>query len=436
MNQVPEKPKYAMAIKGMIIFLLILVLVIPTILINELIRERQIRLETAVKEVSSKWADAQTITGPIITIPYLEYYRDSLGVHSYKRNAHVLPDRLNIDGSLLPEMRYRGIYEVVVYNSKMNFKGTFDDLSLKALKIPEQNILWDEAVVSIGISDLRGIEDEIVYNWNGKDYSFNSGLENKDVLYSGINARINILHGDSAKPNTFSFALNLKGSEHVYFSPIGKTTELNITSPWSTPSFDGAFLPDKRDVGPEGFKAFWRILHLNRNFPQQWTNNQHNIEGSAFGINLKIPTDNYTKTDRSMKYSILFIALTFLIFYFLELLNNKNIHALQYLLVGFALCIFYVLLLSISEHIKYNFAYLIASIMTIGLITWYTAGVLKDRKLSGMICGNLCLLYGFIFCLIQLEDYALLMGSLGLFIILCVVMFFSRKIDWNTIMKK
>lgn len=211
---------------------------------------------------------------------------------------------------------------------------------------------------------------------------------------------------------------------------------MNISSPWTTPSFDGAFLPDKRNIDDKGFTAYWRVLHLNRNFPQQWTNNQHNIDGSAFGINLKIPTDSYTKTDRSIKYSILFITLTFMIFYFLELLNNKYIHAVQYLLVGFALCIFYVLLLSISEHIPYNFAYVIASTMTIGLISWYTAGVLKDKKLSFMVAGNLTLLYGFIFTLIQLEDYALLMGSFGLFTILCIVMFYSRKIDWATMMRK
>jgi inner membrane protein len=310
-------------------------------------------------------------------------------------------------------------------------------LNLKELNIAEQNILWNEAFVSIGITDLRGIEDAIDFNWNGEKYSFNSGLESKDVLLSGINTKIKIEHGDSANANNeFEFNLNLKGSEYVYFSPIGKTTEVNISSPWTTPSFDGAFLPDKRNIDDKGFTAYWRVLHLNRNFPQQWTNNQHNIDGSAFGINLKIPTDSYTKTDRSIKYSILFITLTFMIFYFLELLNNKYIHAVQYLLVGFALCIFYVLLLSISEHIPYNFAYVIASTMTIGLISWYTAGVLKDKKLSFMVAGNLTLLYGFIFTLIQLEDYALLMGSFGLFTILSIVMFYSRKIDWATMMRK
>jgi inner membrane protein len=166
MENSESKPKYAMALKGGVIFLLILLLVIPTVLINELVHERQRRLEEAVREVSSKWADRQTISGPIITVPFLEYYRDSLGVHSYKRYAHVLPDNLKIDGTLAPEMRYRGIFQIAVYNSKINFKGNFGDLSLKELNIPEANILWKEAFASIGISDLRGIEDEIVFKWN------------------------------------------------------------------------------------------------------------------------------------------------------------------------------------------------------------------------------------------------------------------------------
>ena len=425
-----------MALKGGVIFLLILLLAIPTILINEMVHERQRRLEDAVREVSSKWADRQTISGPIISIPFLEYYRDSLGVHSYKRYAHVLPNELKINGTLAPEMRYRGIFQVAVYNSKIDFKGTFDDFNLNDLNIPEQNILWQDAFVSIGITDLRGIEEAVEFKWNDEKYSFNSGLESKDVLYSGINTRIKIDKDTMQQKNSFSFSLNLKGSEYVYFSPIGKTTEVNISSPWTSPSFDGSFLPDKREVDEKGFNAYWRVLHLNRNFPQQWLGNQHNIDGSAFGINLKIPTDNYTKTDRSMKYSVLFITLTFLIFYFLEIMNNKYFHAIQYLLVGFALCIFYVLLLSISEHIPYNYAYVIASAMTIGLISWYTSGVLKDKKLALMIGGNLTLLYGFIFTLIQLEDYALLMGSLGLFVILSIVMYYSRKIDWATLMRK
>ena len=204
-----------------------------------------------------------------------------------------------------------------------------------------------------------------------------------------------------------------------------------MTSNWNTPSFDGAFLPDKRDINTSGFNASWKILHLNRNYPQSWLNNSFSVNNSAFGINLLLPIDNYTKTDRSIKYAILFIALTFLIFFFLELLNNKSVHPLQYILIGFALCLFYVLLLSISEHINYTLSYIIASVMTIGLITWYSLSILHDKKLSFLVGGNLVLLYSFIFTIIQLEDFSLLMGSIGLFLILALVMYFSKKINWK-----
>jgi len=432
-----EQAKNSIAIKGLIVCGLTILLLIPTFLINNLVTERQQRQGEAFKEISSKWAETQTITGPIVSIPYLEYFKDSVGnIKKLRKYVHVLPEQLAINGDIKPESRSRGIYEVVVYASQLNISGSFTNLLVDSATIPKENLLYDQAFISVGITDLRGIKENVQLKWGNTNSSFNSGVECNDVVSTGINAPLQLSGNDTATVTNFSFTLNLNGSQYIYFTPVGKETTVKVSSNWSTPSFDGAFLPDKREVSEKGFSAFWKVLHLNRNYPQSWLNSDYDVSESAFGINLIIPVDSYTKTDRSIKYAILFIGLTFLIFFFLELLNNKAIHPLQYILVGFALCIFYILLLSISEHINYNIAYLIAAVMTIGLIAWYAHSILGDKKLANLVAGNLVILYGFIFTIIQLQDYALLMGSIGLFIILAFVMHFSRKINWGGLASK
>jgi inner membrane protein len=420
-------------IKAGVVLVLVLLLLIPAAFIQSLVRERENIQQQAIHEVSSKWGEKQTLTGPVITIPYVEYYRDTAkNLHKETKYIHFLPQQLSINGQIFPEKRYRSIYEIVVYNSKLNFSGNFSDINPKALNIPKENILYDKAFISLGITDLRGIEEQVTLKWNDSKLNFNPGIETNDVSESGISAQVKLNPTDTAANSRydFSFDLTLKGSELLYFVPVGKVTDVNITSNWPNPGFDGAFLPDSREISKTGFKANWKILNLNRNYPQSWVGSK-SIEESSFGINLLLPVDGYTKTNRSVKYALLFIGLTFMIFYFLEILNNKQIHPLQYILIGFALCIFFTLLLSFSEYVGFNLAYFIAAVMTIVLITLYTLSILKDKKLAMLIGATLTLLYGFIFTIIQLQDYSLLMGSLGLFITLAAVMYFSRKIDWQ-----
>ena len=425
-------------VKALIVVALILLLLIPAFMIDNLVSERMQRQQDAFAEVSEKWAGTQTISGPIISIPYKEFYKDTTGtLRELRKYIHVLPDVLKIDGTVIPEKRYRGIFEMVVYGSTLKLEGSFSNLLNQNYNVKKENIVFEEAFISVGISDLRGLEDQVLLSWENKKYSFNSGIESNDVLDKAIHADFKLNEKDSINGDyNFSIQLNLKGSSSLNFTPIGKETLINLKSKWTTPSFDGAFLPDKRTIDASGFAAYWKVLHLNRSYPQFWLNDKYSLGGSEFGINLLLPIDSYTKTDRSIKYAILFIALTFLIFFFLELLNNKSVHPLQYILIGFALCIFYILLLSFSEHIPYNWAYLIASIMTISLITWYALSILKERKLALLVGANLILLYGFIFTIIQIEDYALLMGSLGLFLILTAVMYFSKRISWAGLSEK
>lgn len=421
-------------LKVIVMLFMILIFLIPIALIQSLISERVQFQQEAISEVSSKWGNEQTISGPVLSIPYYELVTDKSKVtRKIIRFAHFLPDSLFINGTLAPEMRYRGIYQVVVYNSKIGLSGVFNSINTDQIKVPRENILLDDAFLALGISDLRGIEEQISLRWNKQLQGFNSGVGTNDVLESGISTRIRLSADSLRRGSRFDLNIELKGSQALKFVPVGKITQVRITSKWKTPSFDGAFLPDSRQINADGFSAYWKVLHLNRNYPQSWTNDAYRINESAFGVSLLIPIDHYQKTERAVKYSFVLITLTFLLLFFIELLNGVNVHPFQYLLIGLALCIFYTLLLSVSEHLSFNLSYWISGIATIGLITLYARSISGMKQIYLLIMGVLIILYGFIFTVLQLEDYALLMGSIGLFVILAIVMYYSKKINWYDI---
>ena len=445
-EKINQKIKNSITIRLLSIGFLVLILLIPTAMIEDLISEREYRRANVIREVSSKWGGAQTIAGPVLTIPYYElnkFYDDEKKekYNKTKHYAHFLPEKLNIEGSLTPEIRYRSIYEIIVYNTLLNVNGTFTTPDFKTLGIDEGSVIWHEAFVSLGVPDMKGIRDNINLKWDKTTYAFNPGIETNDVISSGVSTKIKIEEDNFHQNFTdkvvknipFNFDLNLNGSSFLNFIPIGKETNINITSNWAHPSFNGASLPDQREINKDGFTAQWKELHLNRNYPQQWLGDIHNINDSSFGVDLLLPVDEYQKSTRSAKYAIMFISFTFLIFFFIEVRNKKRIHPIQFILVGLGLTIFYTLLLSLSEHIHFNRAYLVASSAIIGMIGFYSISIFKNKKLTLLMSGVLILLYGFIFIILQLEDYALLMGSLGLFIVLALIMYLSRKIDWYEI---
>lgn len=427
--------KYNIYFKVGTIIVIALLLLIPTGMIESMIQDREGTNQRAIREVSSKWGEEQTLAGPYLTVPYTRYIKEWSKKDSTEKIValteyiHVLPKALNLSGSIDPEKRHRGIYDIVVYNSKVKLEGEFSKIDFESLDVPLKNIHFDKARFSIGINDLRGIEKQITLSWNDTSSSFNPGLITRDIASSGINAGV-VLKPKEHLKNTFSFELNLKGSQRLYFTPVGKVTDVSIKSNWNNPSFNGAFLPDSSNITDTNFSANWNVLHLNRNYPQIWKGATYGVGNSAFGIDLLLPVDNYQKSYRSIKYAILFIGFTFLVFFFIEVLNKVFIHPIQYILVGIALVVFYTLLLSISEHLKYNMAFIVSALATLLLIVGYVKAILKSNALSMLVTGILTILYSFIFVIIQLQDYALLIGSIGVFLILGLVMYFSRKIDW------
>ena len=433
-DKINQNIKTSVTIKLLSIGILIAIMLIPNSMIKSLIRERKINNAQAVEEVSEKWGAPQTLTGPVLTIPFERVHVEDDKVYKTRHYAHFLPTQLNIDGELNPVIRKRGIYEVVVYNTTLQFNGNFDEVDFSDFKTEPQHIIWDEAFVSIGIPGMSGIQEDIKLQWGKEEYRLGPGIPSTDVIQSGVHTKIGV--DPETQSYAFVFDLNLNGTGKVLFSPVGKTTRVKLHSTWPHPSFTGQFLPDNHQVTEKGFDAEWSVFDLNRNFPQRWVDAAYQIHYSGFGVDLYQPVDNYQKNIRSAKYAVLILFLTFITFFFIEILNKKRIHPVQYILVGLALTVFYTLLLSLSEHVGFDSAYVIASIVIIAMITLYSGAIFKSRKLALIMQGFFLLIYGFIYVILQLQDFSLLVGSFGLVIVIGVCMYLSRKVDWYNIRSK
>lgn len=443
--------------KGFFIALLILLMLIPSFFVQNLVHERSSRKDEVIAEISNKWGNAQTLYGPFLVIPYLKTV--SIGdnkTKDIKSQIYYLPENLKVTGNILPEDRHRSIYEVTLYKTDIQINGHFNPNALASLGIAPEKILWNEAYIQLGLSDIKGLEKQITINWDksvkGDFDVINYASTNNDVVaktativdnasssspnmsskdYSDLSFPIVY---DPNKNHDFDIEIHAKGSSGLYFTPTGNQTEVAVRSAWKTPSFDGNYLPsnDPDSVHANGFVANWNIAKASRPFPQVSVDAAPDLDASVFGVKLLQPNDNYNKNERSVKYAILFVTLTFAVFFLMEMLQKKSIHPLQYILVGFALILFYVLLLSISEYAGFNKAYIIAAIAIVGLISFYVSAILHARK-AGISFGlGLTGLYAYIFFLIQLEDFALLFGSIGLFIVLALIMYYTRKINWSS----
>ncbi len=426
--------KNKLVIKAVFIGFLILALLIPTFFIMFLVTDREKRRGEVVAEVSSKWAGRQTVTGPFLAVPYYTQQTDAnKNVTTVKKYLCLLPEDLNINGKILPTIKHRSIFQVPVYNSSITMSGKFKIAKPDKLPVAISLLHFDEALVCMGISDFKGIGENLQLKWNDSLSIFETGLPEVDFVSQGISNQLKLSAEELLAGNSiFNISLALKGSERLYVMPFGNTTKVRFESDWKNPAFDGKYLPDTSTVNEKGFAAEWKVLHYNRSYPQYFTTvNNSIINESAFGINLLQPVDAYGQTMRSVKYAVLIIALTFFVYFFLEIYYRRSVHPLQYILIGFALVIFYTLLLSFSEYIVFSWAYLIASLATVLLISWYTKSIFKQWPVVLLFAFILSLLYLFIYVIIQLQDNALMFGSIGLFVLLAIIMYFSRKINWG-----
>ncbi len=467
-HALPVKPQkkltQTLGFKVAFIVLLSFVLLLPTFMIDSLSVERESTSTQARYEISQKWGRPQHITGPVIAIPYKAKLKGDTAVTEHI--LYILPKTLNINADVKSQTLYRSIYESVVYNTAINFDGTFKIKGLLPAQVDTTALEMDKAHIVVGITDLRGIAQKLVMDINGNVVEINDGgkdgniqvediyadaeatasatasdtelYEESSVDYadmyqasgaSAAKAGVNILPFSSLDSVPFKMHLDLKGSESLNFTPIGETTNIKVKGDCPTPSFGGNFLPDSRNVDANGFTASWKIISINRAYPQAFIDDMSSdLNDSQLEVGLLVPVDSYHKTERAIKYAFMVIVLTFIGVLFVEIKMRKHINVFQYLLVGLALVLFYSLLLSISEHLSFGWAYLIAAAMTIAMITLYLIGVLKHKKMAIAIGGMLTLIYAYIFVLLNLETYALLAGSVGLFIVLALIMYYSLKL--------
>lgn len=437
--------KARILIKALIIGAIVLILQIPTFYVQDLVKEREDRQKEAITEVSRKWATRQTITGPILVLPYLQAGADSTAKTATKHFAYFLPDALNITSTVTPEEKYRGIYKVMLYTSKINLAGAFNSIPLEKLKLDPKDILWNEAFVHVNISDIKGLNDDLRLKWNNQVLTMSPDVVEGTAMTDGLNGPLTLSGLDDLKHVDFSSNISLNGSQELLFTPVGKSTSVDMSARWPHPSFTGDILPMTSNISNDSFTAKWKSIAQKRSFPQQWKDNaftispktqsppnvvRNDITDNAFGADLYVPVNGYQKTTRSIKYSFLCILLTFAAFFLIDTTNKKAVHPFQYGLVGLALVLFYTLLLSVSEYIGFTYAYAVASIATIGLIAWFVKGILSSFRLTTVLSIVLLFVYTYMFTILQLQDYALILGSIGLFIALAIIMHFSKKIEW------
>lgn len=440
-NKIGNWFKTSISARMLMVGFILLILLIPLAFVTDLIRERGLRQTEVTHEINQKWGNQVTLYGPIIKIPYKTYKEEKIFdaksktyITTYEdifHTAYFLPENLTINAQVDTELLERSIYESVVYTSDIELSGSFKGFDFSAEEIPDEDILWNKATVLMKTTNLKGIRNEVSIQLDTNKLSLKPQFNEQQHMRTLSSGFIRKLKADSTI--TYSMDIKINGSQQLQFIPIGRETLVSMKSDWHSPSFNGNFLPDDKTkiISQDGFEANWKVLETNRQFGQQFFGKLPDLSSFAFGTDLIIPVDDYQKTERTSKYGLLIIGLTLLVFLLIQIISKIDIHPFQYLMIGLALVMFYTLLISISEHQNFLKSYLIAGIAVIGLITIYSRTILKHIKFPILIGGSLSALYTFIFVIIQLENYALLVGSIGLFIILAIIMFASKRIDWS-----
>lgn len=404
--------------KGLFIFGLALLLWVPTWFILEMVRERELRRQEASADINQKWAGPQKVTAPMIAVPY------KVGASV----IYLMPGKADMSARVSTETRRRGIYEVPVYRSSVNITGAFTPADLASAGVQDSSLDWDRAVLLLPVKDaLRGIREDIRLQWDDQSLTLLPQYEGADFLKDAYYVRLPLSEDKMHSAHQFSLQFSLNGSGELLFASAARDTRIKMESAWKDPSFQGSMLPETREVGDSGFVANWKSL--NRHTPALWVSRHYSLEPLTAGTVFMLPVDGYDKTRRAVKYALLCILLTFVAFLLIELVHKRSLLLIHYGLAGLALVLFYTLLLSVSEYTGFNWAYGIAGTATIALVTWYTGGILNSSRISLFICLMLTAVYGYIFTIIQLQDVSLLMGSIGLFVALAIVMYFSRRLQ-------
>ncbi|MBU1722238.1 MAG: cell envelope integrity protein CreD [Gammaproteobacteria bacterium] len=432
---------------GLIAFLIMLLL-IPQAFILGLVGERESWRYQAYQSIEQSWPGQQTLAGPLLTIPYYFTYnvkervkdkdgkeRDILREVTETDELSLIPAQLNIQSKLDSSLRYRGIYEVPVYASSLQVTGEFNTQPLIDLQaeLKGKQIHWEKPQLSVLVRDQRGIASPPSLQWNGATIAFKPG-SNLSGTAAGMHSKLPDIDLTQASRLPFAFDLELRGMRSMNFALLAENSDVKLAANWPHPSFTGELLPETREVTDTGFTAHWRASSFSYNvsgaLEQCRKGECASLLERAVGFDLIQPVDVYQQSERSVKYAVLFIVLSFVVLIMFELLKKLRVHPVQYTLVGFALLVFYLLLISLSEHIDFLSAYAVAALASTGLLTLYFGSILHSRKLGLMLGGGLAGLYALLYVILQAEENALLMGSVLIFAVLAVLMLATRNFDW------
>ena len=437
--------KDTLMLRAIIVGVIALVMLIPLVMMQGVVDERNGLYRNVLHDIANTWGGQQLLQGPMLVVPFVEKHVnrettiDENGEEKIKtkttyltKYAVHLPKDLKINIDLAEQHRKRGIYKSLVYEAELSLTGSFEQLNIESMSEYIYRIDWDKAYLVLGLSDTRAINEVSSLHWNGSEIGYSPGTKVTDLISHGFHASVKGLNG-VAELHKFSTKISINGSQGFRFAPFGENTTVTMQSSWPHPSFQGMTLPTRYEITDTGFTSEWMIPHLARNYPQSWVagNTSYHLGEFVAGVDLFEPVFLYSKMTRAVKYGILFIGLTFLTFLIFELTMQARLHYVQYGLIGVALAIFYLVLLSIAEHTAFLNAYIIAAVINIGLITLYTAAALKNWSKAGIIFVLLGALYTVLYSLLQLEDYALLMGTMLLLSVLMVLMYVTRNLRVN-----
>lgn len=420
------------SVKVFSIGILVLVLLIPLAMVKETVRDRDTVGLEAKQDIQRTWGHAQIVAGPLLVLPYETLHTADNREHTVRKALRImLPTVLNVDSSLATETRYRGIHKVPVYSARSRLSGSID---LANIGVDVTDIDWADAFVAIAVSDGRAIAETPVLQANGETLPFIPGGQQIPGFPPQIVAPVGkLFSGEHPSSVDFDVSLNIKGSESLRFLPLGDTTHVSMQSEWASPSFSGNYLPETREVTDNGFTAQWRVSSIGRPLPSRWsthTTAAQLAEQSAFGVDLYMPISVYRLTLRAAKYGILFIGLTFVGYFMFEVIAGLRLHPLQYLMIGLANVLFYLLLVSFAEHTGFGIAYILSALASSGLVVGYSRSVLGDRGRASIIAAILVVLYSFLYMTLKAESYAMLAGAIGLWATLALIMYLTRGINW------
>ena len=428
---------------------LVLLLLVPLLLVWALVDERQQRADSVRQEVAHEWGGPQRIVGPVLIVPYTVLHVTGQGdkrvEEVQERRAVFLPQTLNITGNAATKVLHRSIYDVAVYTGALEFEGRFDVPDMNEIAADVHGVRWRDAVLALAISDVSGLKTAANLLIDGEmtiPFEPSLGVPGaRDGIHARLTTATSLSGGAAPAPGapslqafTFKFGLTFNGSSELTFAPVAQETRVSLSSDWPDPSFTGAFLPTDRALEPAKFSARWLVPHLARSIPQAWSHFDQGLERIdpyQFGVRFIVPVDFYQLVTRAAKYAMMFLATAFMAVFLLEVASGRQVHAVQYLFVGFAMILFYVLLLSLAEQIGFLWSYLIAAAATSGLISLYVARVQASPFKGLVMLAVLFLLYGLLYLILRLEDYALLAGAIAGFLMLAVVMFSTLKVDWS-----